>query len=174
MVSLILSAPVSVITSRTGLGLAARRCKLFLIPEEYAPPTELANTDRYQQQNQANALREGFLVAVVDPLYNALVCAMARARHAKVVPAAEHLREQRLAEVLAAGPAAAKGEAARWRLLNDPDGMALLHRHVWDDPAGANWLARYREEYPKAFLTRRRPARAEIAAPCGEQAAWRC
>ncbi|HAV05094.1 MAG TPA: glucans biosynthesis glucosyltransferase MdoH, partial [Pseudomonas sp.] len=149
VVSLILSAPVSVITSRTGLGLAARRCKLFLIPEEYAPPTELANTDRYQQQNQANALREGFLVAVVDPLYNALVCAMARARHAKVVPAAEHLREQRLAEVLAAGPAAAKGEAARWRLLNDPDGMALLHRHVWDDPAGANWLARYREEYPQ-------------------------
>ena len=83
VVSLILSAPVSVITSRTGLGLAARRCKLFLIPEEYAPPTELANTDRYQQQNQANALREGFLVAVVDPLYNALVCAMARARHAR-------------------------------------------------------------------------------------------
>ena len=99
---------------------------------------------------------------------------MARARHAKVVPAAEHLREQRLAEVLAAGPAAAKGEAARWRLLNDPDGMALLHRHVWDDPAGANWLARYRDEYPKAFLTVRRPARVEIAAPCGAQAAWRC
>ena len=94
VVSLILSAPVSVITSRTGLGLAARRSKLFLIPEEYAPPTELANTDLYQQQNQAVALRHGFLVAVVDPLYNALVCAMARARHARVVSGAERLREQ--------------------------------------------------------------------------------
>jgi membrane glycosyltransferase len=137
-----------VITSRTGLGLAARRRQLFLIPEEYAPPTELANTDLYQQQNQANALREGFLVAVVDPLYNALVCAMARARHAKVVPAADHLREQRLAEVLAAGPSGEKAEAARWRLLNDPDGMALLHQYAWDDPAGATWLARYRKQYP--------------------------
>ncbi len=148
VVSLILSAPVSVITSRTGLGLAARRCKLFLIPEEYAPPTELANTDLYQQQNQAEALRHGFIVAVVDPLYNALVCAMARARHAKVVPAAELLREQRLEEVIAAGPAGENAEAARWRLLNDPDGMALLHRHAWEDPAGAAWLARYQEEYP--------------------------
>ena len=112
-------------------------------------PVELANTDLYQQQNQANALREGFVVAVVDPLYNALVCAMARARHAKVVPSAEHLREQRLGKVLAAGPDGADAEAARWRLLNDPDGMALLHRHAWEDPAGAVWLARYREQYPR-------------------------
>jgi len=142
-----LSAPVSVLTSRTAPGLAARRWRLFLIPEEAKPPAELAATDRYTRLNQQSALAQGFLAAAVDPLYNALVCAMARARHARVVPAAEHLREQRLAEVLAAGPAAGKAEATRWRLLNDPEGMALLHRQVWESPGGAAWLARYDEQF---------------------------
>jgi len=142
VVSLILSAPVSVLTSRTGPGLAAFRRKLFLIPEEYDPPAELAATDRYNQQNQANALHNGFLAATVDPLYNALVCAMGRARHAKVVPAAEVLREQRMKEILAAGPDG-PAEATRWRLLNDPDGMARLHHSIWQDEQHQAWREAY-------------------------------
>src|SRR3546814_14072378 len=96
VVSLILSAPVSVITSRTGLGLAARRSKLFLIPEEYAPPTELAHTHLYQQTNQAVAFRPGFPVAAGDPMYNAMVFPMARARPARVARGAAPLPDQRL------------------------------------------------------------------------------
>ncbi|MHB0852643.1 glucans biosynthesis glucosyltransferase MdoH [Stutzerimonas nitrititolerans] len=142
VVSLILSAPVSVLTSRTGPGLAAFRRKLFLIPEEFDPPTELAATDRYNQQNQANALQQGFIAATVDPSYNALVCAMARARHAKVVPAAEALREQRMSEILEAGPDGAV-EATRWRLLNDPDGMARLHHSIWQDEQYRAWREAY-------------------------------
>ncbi len=142
VVSLMLSAPVSVLTSRTGPGLAAFRRKLFLIPEEYDPPAELAATDRYNQQNQANALHNGFLAATVDPLYNALVCAMGRARHAKVVPAAEVLREQRMKEILAAGPDG-PAEATRWRLLNDPDGMARLHHSIWQDEQHQAWREAY-------------------------------
>jgi len=143
VVSLILSAPVSVLTSRTGPGLAAFRRKLFLIPEEFNPPAELSATDRYNQQNQANALQQGFIAATVDPSYNALVCAMARARHAKVVPAAETLREQRLGEILAAGPKGA-AEATRWRLLNDPEGMARLHERVWQDEQHRDWREAYK------------------------------
>ncbi|KGK83639.1 glucosyltransferase MdoH [Stutzerimonas degradans] len=140
--SLILSAPVSVITSRTGLGLAARRRKLFLIPEEFNPPQELAATDRYARENHDNALHDGFIAATVDPLYNALVCGMARARHAKVVPAAEQLREQRMQQILEAGPDGA-AEAARWRLLNDPNGMARLHQRIWQDPRYQAWHDAY-------------------------------
>src|SRR5690606_6889931 len=147
VVSLILSAPVSVLTSRTGPGLAAFRRKLFLIPEEYDPPAELAATDRYNQENQARALHNGFLAATVDPLYNALVCAMGRARHAKVVPAAEVLREQRMKEILAAGPNG-PAEAARWRLLNDPDGMARLHHSIWQDEQHQDWREAYYRRAP--------------------------
>ncbi|WP_421682493.1 glucans biosynthesis glucosyltransferase MdoH [Stutzerimonas urumqiensis] len=142
VVSLILSAPVSVLSSRTRPGLAAKRRQLFLIPEEYAPPRELAATDEYLHLNQANALHHGFLAAVVNPVYNALVCAMARARHAKVVPAAEALREARMKEVLDAGPDGA-AEATRWRLLNDPDGMARLHLSIWSDPRHGIWREAY-------------------------------
>ena len=142
VVSLMLSAAVSVITSRTKPGLVARRLKLFLIPEEHNPPPELASTDRYTLQNQANALHDGFVAATVDPIYNALVCGMARARHAKVVPGAEALREQRMQQILDAGPNG-DAEAARWRLLNDPQGMARLHQRVWQDERYGSWRAAY-------------------------------
>lgn len=144
VVSLVLSPVVSVLTSRTAPGLAARRSKLFLIPEEHKVPVELSNTAEYEQLNSSRALRKGFLRAVVDPLYNALVCAMARARHAKVVPAAEALREERIEEILNAGPQG-KVEATRWRLLNDPDGMARLHARIWQEPQYRAWRESLRD-----------------------------
>jgi len=144
VVSLVLSPAVSVLTSRTAPGLAARRSKLFLIPEEHKVPVELSNTSEYEQLNSARALRKGFLRAVVDPLYNALVCAMARARHAKVVPAAEALRDERIEEILNAGPQG-KVEATRWRLLNDPDGMARLHARIWQEPQHHAWREAQRD-----------------------------
>lgn len=144
VVSLVLSPVVSVLTSRTAPGLAARRSKLFLIPEEHKVPVELSNTAEYEQLNSSRALRKGFLRAVVDPLYNALVCAMARARHAKVVPAAEALRAERIDEILSAGPEG-KVEATRWRLLNDPDGMARLHARIWQEPQYHAWREALRD-----------------------------
>ncbi|UYP31661.1 glucans biosynthesis glucosyltransferase MdoH [Pseudomonas sp. Z8(2022)] len=144
VVSLVLSPAVSVLTSRTAPGLAARRNKLFLIPEEHKVPVELSNTARYEQLNNSHALHKGFLRAVVDPLYNALVCAMARARHAKVVPAADALREERIGEILDAGPEG-KVEATRWRLLNDPDGMARLHARIWQETQYRAWREALRD-----------------------------
>ncbi len=144
VVSLVLSPAVSVLTSRTAPGLAARRSKLFLIPEEHKIPVELSNTSEYEQLNSSRALHKGFLRAVVDPLYNALVCAMARARHAKVVPAAEALRDERIDEILNAGPEG-KVEATRWRLLNDPDGMARLHARIWQEPQYHAWREALRD-----------------------------
>jgi membrane glycosyltransferase len=144
VVSLVLSPAVSVLTSRTAPGLAARRNKLFLIPEEHKVPVELSNTARYEQLNNSHALHKGFLRAMVDPLYNALVCAMARARHAKVVPAADALREERIGEILDAGPEG-KVEATRWRLLNDPDGMARLHARIWQQVQYRAWREALRD-----------------------------
>src|SRR5690606_7962841 len=105
--------------------------------------------DRYTRENQDNALHDGFIAATVDPLYNALVCGMARARHAKVVASAEVLREQRMQQILEAGPAG-KAEAARWRLLNDPNGMARLHQRIWDDERYQSWREAYERSREQA------------------------
>ncbi|MEL2256166.1 glucan biosynthesis glucosyltransferase H, partial [Klebsiella pneumoniae] len=73
--SLILSIPVSVISSRVKLGLRARDEKLFLIPEEYDTTRELRATDEHTYDYRWHALKDGFLKAAVDPLLNALACA---------------------------------------------------------------------------------------------------
>jgi membrane glycosyltransferase len=59
------------------------------------------------------------------------------------VTGAEVLREQRMRQILDAGPNGA-AEAARWRLLNDPDGMARLHQCVWQDERYQAWRDAYR------------------------------
>jgi len=52
------------------------------------------------------------------------------------------LREQRMQQILEAGPDGA-AEAARWRLLNDPNGMARLHQRIWQDPRYQAWHDAY-------------------------------
>ena len=47
LVGMVISAPLAYVTGRPGLGLAARRHGWFLIPEEVAPPPELAALDRH-------------------------------------------------------------------------------------------------------------------------------
>jgi membrane glycosyltransferase len=69
---LVLSAPLSVLSSRVTLGRWFQRAKLFTIPEELALPTELqATATYYQRTNQAPS----FADAVTDPVLNALACA---------------------------------------------------------------------------------------------------
>lgn len=138
VISLILSVPVSVYSSRACYGVAARRYQLFLIPEEYSPPRELLATDQYCQHNRANELTQGFLRAAVEPLLNALVCGMGRARHAKSVRAAETLRDSRITKVLEAGPGVTS--EVHWTLLSDPRGMARLHRKIWANPSYRSWI----------------------------------
>lgn len=135
--SLVLSIPVSVISSRTRLGLAAKDEKLFLIPEEYATPQELLATDQYTHENRWHALHDGFVRAVVDPRQNALACAMATARHGQAAPI-EALRAERVAKAIEVGP---KGLDLNTRLalLSDPVALSRLHEQVWAEHNAA-WI----------------------------------
>ena len=135
--SLVLSIPVSVISSRTRLGLAAKDEKLFLIPEEYATPQELLATDQYTHENRWHALHDGFVRAVVDPRQNALACAMATARHGQAAPI-EALRAERVAKAMEVGP---KGLDLNTRLalLSDPVALTRLHEQVWAEHNAA-WI----------------------------------
>ncbi|MCY1274026.1 Glucans biosynthesis glucosyltransferase H [compost metagenome] len=140
--ALLLSIPVSVITSRVRLGLSSRDNKLFLIPEEYDTPRELRATDEYNYQNRWQALKDGFLRAVVDPLANALSCAMGTARHSQAA-VIEAGRDERVRRALELGPEQLDG-SMRLALLSDPVALSRLHLQVWEGGRD-NWLAPWRQ-----------------------------
>lgn len=140
--SLMLSIPVSVISSRVNLGLRAKDENLFLIPEEYATPHELLATDQYTHENRWHALHDGFVRAVVDPQQNALACALATARHTQAEPV-EQFRAERVRQALEAGPHQLDG-STRLALLSDPVALARLHALVWSEQHEA-WLSAWRE-----------------------------
>ncbi|MCP3750145.1 glucans biosynthesis glucosyltransferase MdoH [Pseudomonas sp. SBB6] len=140
--SLMLSIPVSVISSRVHLGLRAKDESLFLIPEEYATPRELLATDQYTHENRWHAMHDGFVRAVVDPQQNALACALATARHGAAAPI-EALRAERIAKALEVGPSGLDGNT-RLALLSDPVALARLHTAVWDEQNEA-WLGVWRQ-----------------------------
>ena len=91
----------------------------------------MAATERYVALNHQRLLEEGFMHALLDPLYNALACGMATARH-RNHPLIERDRERRVAEALAESPRTLS-KAARLSLLSDPVVMARLHQAVWSD-----------------------------------------
>jgi membrane glycosyltransferase len=139
--SLILSIPVSVISSRTNLGLKARDESLFLIPEEHTPPQELVSTDQYTHENRWHALNDGFVRAVVDPQQNALACALATSRHRHAEPI-EWMRVERVRHAIKGGPEHLNNNE-RLQLLSDPVALARLHEAVWAEGNEA-WLEAWR------------------------------
>ena len=151
VVALLLSVPVSVITSRVSIGLWLRRLKLFLIPEEHDPPQELRATDDYNAFSQAHAMDNGFLRAVVLPGQNALAVAMGTARHIQSAPIEER-REQWLEQAMAMPPQEL-AKPFKLNLLSDPEVMARLHKKVsesGDNPWMGSWRNLKQQAEPPA------------------------
>jgi len=123
--ALILSIPISVLSSRISLGQRLRRLRLFLIPEELNPPEELRRTREHTAHATASP---GFLEAVVDPSTNAVICAtgVPRIRQFRV---AEH-RSELIDKALREGPDALS-TGHKMHLLNDPVTLSRLHFEVW-------------------------------------------
>jgi len=161
--ALILSIPLSVLTSRTGLGRKLRRRKYFLLPEESHPPPVIRATRRYWHHAPRPA---DFETAVVDPITNALVCAQAVGRSATGWPRgaiADALVDPALRQ--GAGALAAKD---RNRLLADPAALSMLHWVVWTSPhAHASWRALIASvaARPRSLLGREDAAAPAVAAP---------
>jgi membrane glycosyltransferase len=133
--ALLLSVPVSVLSSRVRLGDLARRAGLFMIPEESEPPPELHDVATQVVAARERAARlpaaehDGFVRAVVDPFANALRRALLgrpRSLGAEILGARERLRMRALYE----GPANL-GERERRILMQDPDLIDALHEGVW-------------------------------------------
>ncbi len=124
--ALIVSIPLSVYTSRASLGRAARRAGLFLIPEEVSTPVEITAMNAHLDATPEPAT---FATALLDPLVNALACAVAQDRR-RLPLAVRRDRAELAREALAAG-AAALGAERKTRLLSDAGSMSWLHYQAW-------------------------------------------
>ena len=141
--ALVLAVPTSVLTSRIALGERTRKAGLFLIPEEWSPPPELVDVERETERAvaaQAGVERDGFVRAVVDPVVNAVHCALlGGTRGGK--PSLRAARRALVERALAQGPEAL-GPGERRLLLADLEPMIELHRGVWqlaDRARAARW-----------------------------------
>ena len=124
--SLAISIPMSVLSSRVSLGRAMRKLGLFLIPEEKDPPRELRETVAHLAASPAG---RGFVDAVVDPVYNALICATGRA-HPRRPQNSGNARLAMVRKALREGPLGLT-EKQRNTVLNDPQLLSALHFDVW-------------------------------------------
>ena len=145
-IPLILSIPLSVLSSRPTMGRAFRKLGLFIIPEETDPPAVLrglATSHPMREERSlsiSSAWQKGFVRAVVDPSMNALHTGLLR--HArKVSPTLARRRKGLEEKALTLGP---DGLTAREKkeLLYDPECMSRLHQRVWetgDSKVGEMW-----------------------------------
>ena len=123
--ALMLSIPLSVLSSRVGPGKALRRCGLFLIPEETHPVPVLEATQRHLASAPPPC---DVLTAVVDPGVNALVCAYGVAR---TLNASGRLTRRRVVQhALHDGLSALDAAERRW-LVSDPVALSVLHEAFW-------------------------------------------
>jgi membrane glycosyltransferase len=123
-VPLLLSIPLSVYSSRIGLGRAFRRWRLFLIPEEMEPPQVIKQLQaRLRRQEQKGAL-PGFVQAAVDPYANAVHVALLRGKIPK--SAAARARNQGLRDKALAEGVTSLTPTERAYLLQDAESMRAL------------------------------------------------
>jgi membrane glycosyltransferase len=122
--SLLVSVPVSVLSSHLGLGQRCKRLGLFLIPEEVQPPQELIATWCYTREATP---APDFARALRDPPTLELLAAAAMARH-RDTPVQQRLRAERI-DGARQGLQALSG-SQRMALLNDPVVLEQLHREL--------------------------------------------
>jgi membrane glycosyltransferase len=142
--ALVLSIPLSVLTSRASLGDRARARGLFVIPEEVAPPVELRDVEELQRAARAAAAGrepDGFVRAATDPYLSAVHRALRGPARSLAAPL-RAARDALVARAVADGPDVL-GVAERRVLCADARSFDELHRGVWAEPAPAcaeRWL----------------------------------
>jgi membrane glycosyltransferase len=137
--SLLLSIPLSVWTSRAGLGRLARRLRLFLTPEEIAPPRELqemaASEEHFARLPSPLDLPQGagFAKAVLDPAVHALHLALLARKPRSRRPDIRQRHRDLMHKALEQGPEHLSPREKK-RLLFDAETLQELHLRVWELP----------------------------------------
>ena len=154
LAGMVLSVPLSVLTSRSMLGSWARSLGLFLTPEETRPPAEIISLRSHLKiheltgDNTPLRAHAGLAEAILDPYVNAIHVSLLREKQLNPVYAEQLLNlgaggeeVQKLGEkLLAAGPDQLTA-AERMRVMADQRVMVWLHQQMWQRPGGslASW-----------------------------------
>jgi membrane glycosyltransferase len=164
----ILAVPVSRMTASTNLGLEAKTRGWFVIPEEVAPPGEVAKLEERvtSPQNILLGSREyapdyGLLQAVLDPYINSVHVSLLRLRTESSVRTRENMTL--LADrLLLQGPNALTS-AEKKALLWDAEAMLAMHETLWSSPASHLhewWQTAFRHYVESSALSIRRTVHA--------------
>ena len=138
VISLLLSIPVSMLTSRAGMGRLFRKFRLFTTPEEVRLPREYEDIEDYLQKTAQDRTsfgipaEEGFVRAAVVPAINTLHRCLLRGARI-LAPEIGQRRDKILDKVLQNGPEALSKKEKK-ELLYDGERMARLHEHIWELP----------------------------------------
>jgi membrane glycosyltransferase len=163
MAGMVLSIPLSVLTSRSSLGEKARRLNLFVTPEEAAPPPELAalRARMTALEKSGQTVRRpadaGLADAVLDPYVNAVHVSLLwenrqNPEYAQALadlgvgrPEVRSLCEK----LLAKGPDQLK-QTEKLLILSDTEVLPWLHRQAWQRPSET--LARWWQEQIRQYV----------------------
>ncbi|MDO9581664.1 MAG: glucans biosynthesis glucosyltransferase MdoH [Desulfomicrobium sp.] len=138
VISLLLSIPVSMLTSRAELGRLYRKMRIFMTPEEVRLPREYEDINAYLNASAQDKTsfglppEEGFLRAAVVPAVNTLHRSLLRGPRT-LAPEIEQRRDAILSKAMQHGPQAL-GKKEKKELLYDAERMKTLHEHIWELP----------------------------------------
>ncbi|MBU4526933.1 MAG: glucans biosynthesis glucosyltransferase MdoH [Desulfomicrobium sp.] len=138
VISLLLSIPVSMLTSRAELGRLYRKMRIFMTPEEVRLPREYEDINAYlnatAQDRTSFGLppEEGFLRAAVIPAVNTLHRSLLRGPRT-LAPVIEQRRDAILSKAMQHGPQALNKKEKK-ELLYDAERMKTLHEYIWELP----------------------------------------
>ncbi len=140
-VSLLLSAALSVYSSRVSFGRAFRKWWLFMVPEELFFTEVLERLRKSMEQRGRNRrAHDGFLRAVNDPFANAVHIALLRGKSPRSLKARARNSDLRR-KAMAQGPGSLS-QSDKAQLLRDAESMAALHfkvRQIRDSSLAQQW-----------------------------------
>jgi len=162
LAGMVFSIPLSVLTSRRGLGARAKSAGLFLTPEETKPPMELISLRsrmKIHELTEDNSPRcrvhAGLAAAVLDPYVNAIHVTLLREKQLNPVYAEHFTRigagtdaARELGEKLLAGGPEKLKPSERMTVMADQRVMVWLHQQAWlrpEEKLAPWWRAMIRE-----------------------------
>ena len=129
LIPLTISPLVVRISGLSSIGMKTKKLGLFLTPEETHPAKAVTMTGEYLVKTEANIVEHGFIMALVDPIYNALACALSTSRHLPNIKIEQ--RRLELIEQFKQADLEKINKEQQLAILEDPIILSELHQHVW-------------------------------------------